>query len=52
MIICYTVIENNYLNVSRRQENKFYACRPRDYHAEWMKSDKHKYHMISIVCGI
>ena len=25
---------------------------PRDCHAEWSKSDKDKYHMISLICGI
>ena len=25
---------------------------PRDCHTEWSKSDKDKYHMISLVCGI
>ena len=25
---------------------------PRDYHNKWSKSDKDKYHMISLMCGI
>ena len=25
---------------------------PRDYHTEWSKSDKDKYHMISLIGGI
>ena len=25
---------------------------PRDYHTKWSKSDKDKYHMISLTCGI
>ena len=25
---------------------------PRNYHTEWSKSDKGKYHMISLTCGI
>ena len=25
---------------------------PRDYHNKWSKSDKDKYHMISLTCGI
>ena len=25
---------------------------PRDYHAKWSKSDKDKYPMISLICGI
>ena len=25
---------------------------PRDYHTKWSKSDKDKYHMISLICGI
>ena len=25
---------------------------PRDYHTNWSKSDKDKYHMISLICGI
>ena len=25
---------------------------PRDGHTEWSKSDKDKYHMISLICGI
>ena len=25
---------------------------PRDYHTEWSKSDKDKYQMISLICGI
>ena len=24
----------------------------RDYHTKWSKSDKDKYHIISIICGI
>ena len=26
--------------------------RPRDCHTEWSKSDKDKYHMISLICGV
>ena len=26
--------------------------RPRDYHTKWSKSDKDKYHIISLICGI
>ena len=25
---------------------------PRDYHTKWSKSDKDKYHMIALICGI
>ena len=25
---------------------------PRDYHIEWSKTEKEKYHMISLICGI
>ena len=25
---------------------------PRDYHTKWSKSEKDKYHMISLICGI
>ena len=25
---------------------------PREYHTKWSKSDKDKYHMISLICGI
>ena len=25
---------------------------PRDYHIKWRKTDKDKYHMISLICGI
>ena len=25
---------------------------PRDYHTKWNKSDKDKYHKISLICGI
>ena len=25
---------------------------PRDYHTKWSKSDKDKYHMISLTCAI
>ena len=25
---------------------------PRDYHIKWSKSEKDKYHMISLTCGI
>ena len=25
---------------------------PRDYYPKWSKSDKDKYHMISLICGI
>ena len=25
---------------------------PRDYHTKWSKSEKDKYHMISLTCGI
>ena len=26
--------------------------RPRDYHIKWSQSEKDKYHMISLICGI
>ena len=26
--------------------------RPRDDHTKWSQSDKDKYHMISLICGI
>ena len=25
---------------------------PRDYYTKWSKSDKYKYYMISLICGI
>ena len=25
---------------------------PRDYHTKWSKSEKDKYYMISVICGI
>ena len=25
---------------------------PRDYHTKWSKSEKDKYHMLSLTCGI
>ena len=25
---------------------------PRDYHSKWTKSEKDKYHLISLICGI
>ena len=25
---------------------------PRDYHTKWAKSEKHKYYMVSLICGI
>ena len=25
---------------------------PRDYHTKWSKSDKDKYHVIQLICGI
>ena len=26
--------------------------RPREYHAKWSKTDKNKYYMILLMCGI
>ena len=43
------------LNISHRQ-NETSICSnrdgPREYHTKWSKSEKDKYHMTSLICGI
>ena len=45
-----------YENYSYKKEWNNAICSnmdgPRDYHTKWSKSDKDKYHMISLICGI
>ena len=47
---------NNGILLSPEKEWNKAICsnmdRPRDYHAKWSKSEKDKYHMISLICGI
>ena len=47
---------HNGLLVSHKKEWNNAICSnmdgPRDYHTKWSKSDKDKYHMISLIYGI
>ena len=46
----------NGILLSHRIEQNYAICSnmdgPRDYHIKWSQSDKDKYHMISLICGI
>ena len=46
----------NGILLSHKKEQNNAICSnmdgPRDCHTEWSKSEKDKYHMISLICGI
>ena len=54
--MCVCVYTHNGILLSHRKEWNNAICSnmdgPRDYHAKWSKSEKEKYHMISLICGI
>ena len=47
---------HNEILLSHKKEWNHAICSnidgPRDYHTKWSKSEKDKYHMISLICGI
>ena len=46
----------NGILLSHKKEQNNAICRgvggPTDYHTKWSKSEKDKYHMVSLICGI
>ena len=42
--------------LSHKKEQNWVICSevdgPRDCHTEWSKTEKDKYHMMSLICGI
>ena len=52
--MCYIYTMEYYSGVKEEWNNAICSNidQPRDYHTEWSKPDKGKYHMISLMCGI
>ena len=43
---------NGILLRCKKEQNNAILDRPRDYPTKWSKTEKDKYHMISLICGI
>ena len=54
-VMWYLCIYNGILLTHKKEWNNAICSNmdgPRDNHTKWSKSDKEKYHMISLICGI
>ena len=54
MCVCVCVCDGILFNHKKEWHNAICSNmdKPRDYHTKWGKSDKDKYHMILLICGI
>ena len=52
--MCYVYTMEYYSAIKKEWNNAICSNMdgPRDYHTKWSKSDKDKYHMVSLICGL